>query len=301
MNYTAGNVYKAIDALAPFGGCMEWDNVGLLVGTPEAAVSGVLVTLDVTPQAVETARQRGLNCIVSHHPGIFHPLGRISARDTAGLCLANGITVISAHTNYDFAPQGVNYALASALELQNIRPFGPENKKEPWVSLIVFVPVTHAEAVYRAMSEAGAGRLGNYSGCAYMNEGEGRFLPKAGAKPFLGSVGAPETAAEIRLEMLCDPDRVAAGLGVRDHAPADPGGGGAGGDAGGAPLRGTGLQHPAEPCAAPAGMLRDAGRAAYHAFPGGAGGGASPPYRLFADGSGFFGGGLRGVGPQGDQ
>lgn len=31
------------------------------------------------------------------------------------------------------------------------------------------------------------------------------------------------------------------------------------------------------------------------------GGGASPPYRLFADGSGFFGGGLRGVGPQGDQ
>ena len=169
MNYTAGNVYKAIDALAPFGGCMEWDNVGLLVGTPEAAVSGVLVTLDVTPQAVETARQRGLNCIVSHHPVIFHPLGRISARDTAGLCLTNGITVISAHTNYDFAPQGVNYALASALELQNIRPFGPENKKEPWVSLIVFVPVTHAEAVYRAMSEAGAGRLGNYSGCAYMN------------------------------------------------------------------------------------------------------------------------------------
>ena len=74
MNYTAGNVYKAIDALAPFGGCMEWDNVGLLVGTPEAAVSGVLVTLDVTPQAVETARQRGLNCIVSHHPVIFHPL-----------------------------------------------------------------------------------------------------------------------------------------------------------------------------------------------------------------------------------
>lgn len=212
MNYTAGNVYKAIDVLAPFGGCMEWDNVGLLVGTPEAAVSGVLVTLDVTPQAVETARQRGLNCIVSHHPVIFHPLGRISARDTAGLCLTNGITVISAHTNYDFAPQGVNYALASALELQNIRPFGPENKKEPWVSLIVFVPVTHAEAVYRAMSEAGAGRLGNYSGCAYMNEGEGRFLPKAGAKPFLGSVGAPETAAEIRLEMLCDPDRVAAVL-----------------------------------------------------------------------------------------
>ena len=37
MKYTAGAVYDAIDALAPFGSCMEWDNVGLLVGSPEAA------------------------------------------------------------------------------------------------------------------------------------------------------------------------------------------------------------------------------------------------------------------------
>ena len=36
MKYTAGAVYDAIDALAPFGSCMEWDNVGLLVGSPAA-------------------------------------------------------------------------------------------------------------------------------------------------------------------------------------------------------------------------------------------------------------------------
>ena len=51
MEYTAGNVYKAIDMLAPFGGCMAWDNVGLLVGEPDSAVTGILVTLDVTPAA----------------------------------------------------------------------------------------------------------------------------------------------------------------------------------------------------------------------------------------------------------
>ena len=212
MEYTAGSVYKAIDRLAPFGSCMECDNVGLLVGEREAPVNGILVTLDVTPAAVEKALEMQMNCIVSHHPIIFHPLKRISTQQAAGLCLANGISVISAHTNYDFAPQGVNCALAEKLGLQNIRPFGAENKEKPWYSLVVFVPQSHAEAVYRAMSEAGAGQQGNYSGCAYMNEGEGRFLPKAGAKPFLGSVGAPETAAEIRLEMLCDPDRVAAVL-----------------------------------------------------------------------------------------
>ena len=99
MEYTAGNVYKAIDMLAPFGGCMAWDNVGLLVGEPDSAVTGILVTLDVTPAAVAQALEMRMNCIVSHHPIIFHPLKHISARDAAGLCLANGISVISAHTN----------------------------------------------------------------------------------------------------------------------------------------------------------------------------------------------------------
>ena len=196
MEYTAGNVYKAIDMLAPFGGCMAWDNVGLLVGEPDSAVTGILVTLDVTPAAVAQALEMRMNCIVSHHPIIFHPLKRISARDAAGLCLANGISVISAHTNYDFAPRGVNCALAQTLGLRNIRPFGPEDKEKPWYSIIVFVPKSHAEAVYRTMSEAGAGRQGNYSGCAYMNDGEGRFLPEAGAHPYLGKVGALEKAEE---------------------------------------------------------------------------------------------------------
>ncbi len=210
MEYTAGSVYKAIDRLAPFGSCMEWDNVGLLVGEREAPVNGILVTLDVTPAAVEKALEMRMNCIVSHHPIIFHPLKRISTQQAAGLCLANGISVISAHTNYDFAPQGVNCALAEKLGLQNIRPFGPENKEKPWYSLVVFVPQSHAEAVYRAMSEAGAGQQGNYSGCAYMNEGEGRFWPQEGAHPYLGKVGALEKTAEIRLEMLCAPERVEA-------------------------------------------------------------------------------------------
>lgn len=208
MEYTAGKVYEAIDSLAPFGSCMAWDNVGLLVGEAKTLVNGILVTLDVTPAAVEKALEMRLDCIVSHHPIIFHPLKRISTRDAAGLCLANGITVISAHTNYDFAPQGVNCALAKKLGLRNIRPFGPKNKETPWYSIVVFVPKTHAEAVYRAMSEAGAGRQGNYSGCAYMNEGEGRFWPEEGANPYLGKAGKLEKVEETRLEMLCAPERV---------------------------------------------------------------------------------------------
>ena len=87
MEYTAGNVYKAIDMLAPFGGCMAWDNVGLLVGEPDSAVTGILVTLDVTPAAVAQALEMRMNCIVSHHPIIFHPLKRAHQ---LRLCAAGG-------------------------------------------------------------------------------------------------------------------------------------------------------------------------------------------------------------------
>lgn len=126
MGYRIKEVYDAIDTLAPFKSCMEWDNVGLLVGSADEPVTGILVTLDVTPEAVIEAKRLGANCIVSHHPVIFEGLKCVGADSVPGMCLAAGISIISAHTNYDFAPQGVNYALASVLGLRNIRPFGGE-------------------------------------------------------------------------------------------------------------------------------------------------------------------------------
>ncbi len=64
------------------------------------------MTRDVTPAAVAQALEMRMNCIVSHHPIIFHPLKAHQRAGCGGLCLANGISVISAHTNYDFAPRG---------------------------------------------------------------------------------------------------------------------------------------------------------------------------------------------------
>lgn len=210
MSITVGDIRRVMDTIAPFSSCMEWDNVGLLIGAPESPVSGIVVALDVTRGAIEEAKRRDANCIVSHHPVIFNALKRLSSSSVPALCLQNGISVISAHTNYDFAPKGVNYALASALGLQNIRPFGPRDTARPYLSLVVFVPKSHIEPVYEAMSAAGAGQLGNYSHCGFLSEGEGRFLPQDGAHPFLGSVGAPEKAEEIRLEMICPPEKLSA-------------------------------------------------------------------------------------------
>ena len=191
MGYIIKDVYDAIDALAPFNSCMEWDNVGLLVGSADEPVTGILVTLDVTPEAVIKAKRLGANCIVSHHPVIFEGLKCVGADSVPGRCLAAGISIISAHTNYDFAPQGVNYALASVLGLRNIRPFGGE---EPCGMLgELSQPVTDAELATHCEAVLGThiqyvpceGKIGTVAVCG----GAGSdFLPQAaaaGAEAFL--------------------------------------------------------------------------------------------------------------------
>jgi hypothetical protein len=66
----------------------------------------------------------------------------------------------------------------------------------------VFVPKDYADAVRQALKEAGAGFTGNYSGCSFSSEGEGRFTAEDGAKPFIGTVGREECVAEVKVETI---------------------------------------------------------------------------------------------------
>ncbi len=110
-----------INAVAPFATAEEWDNVGLLVGSPTTPVSGVLVTLDVTPAAIEAAVAMGANLIVSHHPVIFDGLKSLPSDGMPYALAAAGISAIAAHTNLDKAKGGVNDTLAALLGLEEVR------------------------------------------------------------------------------------------------------------------------------------------------------------------------------------
>lgn len=72
--------------------------------------------------------------------------------------------------------------------------------------LVVYVPLTHTDAVRKAMGEAGAGRLGKYAFCSFSSKGVGRFLPQEGAKPAIGEVGKFEEVEEERIEVTCHQD-----------------------------------------------------------------------------------------------
>ena len=100
-------VTKALESFAPLPLQESWDNAGLQVGLTEAEVSGALLCLDVTCQIVDEAIQKGCNLIVSHHPLIFRKLARLTGEDyvqqAVMKAIANGIVIMSMHTNMDNA------------------------------------------------------------------------------------------------------------------------------------------------------------------------------------------------------
>ena len=69
--------------------------------------------------------------------------------------------------------------------------------------ICVFVPGDAAEQVKQAMFEAGAGKIGDYDCCCWQTLGQGQFRPLEGSSPFIGEHQRIETAAELRIEMVC--------------------------------------------------------------------------------------------------
>lgn len=121
---TVQQVYDFINERAPFETQLAFDNSGLLVGDPSREVTGIHFALDVTNKVIEEAIANGANLIVTHHPMMFSPIKRLVETDYQArlLCrmIREGISLISAHTNLDQAPGGINDVLAERIGLKDI-------------------------------------------------------------------------------------------------------------------------------------------------------------------------------------
>lgn len=67
--------------------------------------------------------------------------------------------------------------------------------------LVVHVPLSHAEAVRLAIGDAGGGRAGNYSHCAFTTRGIGYFKGNEHANPHIGQAGQYESVEEESIEV----------------------------------------------------------------------------------------------------
>ena len=72
------------------------------------------------------------------------------------------------------------------------------------VKIVTFVPLENADNVRRALGEAGAGQIGEYTFCSYSVMGKGRFTPSGNANPHIGLQNQAEIVVEERIEVVCD-------------------------------------------------------------------------------------------------
>ncbi len=130
MHMNIQEIVNALEHFAPLPLQESYDNAGLLVGfTEEQEATGALLCLDITPEVIDEAIERGLNVVIAHHPIIFGGVKQLRRDDFVSYCVMKavraGIALYAAHTNLDNAYEGVNYALGHQLGLQDMRPLLP--------------------------------------------------------------------------------------------------------------------------------------------------------------------------------
>lgn len=211
MSERVGRIVSLMEELAPQKYAMDWDNVGLQLGSKEDLVSRVLVCLEVTEAVMEEAIASQADLIICHHPIIFKPVKNVLKDNQQGRLLykaiKNNISIYCSHTNIDAAADGLNTYAAKMLGLENMSVLGA-TASERLFKLVVFVPEDYTEVVAGAMADEGAGHIGNYSHCSFRSLGIGSFKPLVGANPFVGRVGEVERVSEVRLETIVPEDKL---------------------------------------------------------------------------------------------
>jgi dinuclear metal center YbgI/SA1388 family protein len=212
---TVADLAAWMETFAPARLAEPWDNVGLLMGDPEATVKRVMTCLTVTPDVVREAVEETAGAIVTHHPILFRPVKMLRADNPEGAMLCQlaraGVAVLSPHTAFDNTVGGINDGLARRFGLVDVKALRSPKSTVAY-KVIVFTPESDRAGVMGAAFAAGAGRIGAYTECSFGLKGEGTFLGGKGTHPAVGQAGRREVVEEWRLEFVCPGDCLAAVL-----------------------------------------------------------------------------------------
>ncbi len=115
------DILKKLEEVAPVALSDEfckkygmYDNSGIIVDCKKD-INGAVFSLDLSKNSIRSAKEKGYNLIITHHPAIYGGISRISADGLIAECLISGISVISMHLNFDAAPHGIDYHLMRGL------------------------------------------------------------------------------------------------------------------------------------------------------------------------------------------
>lgn len=196
-------VTSILESIAPRQLQEAYDNTGLITGSPDWELRGVLISLDCTEEVVDEAINKKVNMIIAHHPIVFAGLKSLTGSNyverTVIKAIKNDIAIYAIHTNLDNISLGVNKMFADKVGLINQRILRPVKNLQ---KLVTFIPQQDTDAVLDAIHKAGAGNIGNYSECSFNVTGKGYFKANDDAMPAIGEQNIKEEVNENRVEVI---------------------------------------------------------------------------------------------------
>jgi len=204
--------YKAIqeflDYIAPPYLEEEWDNSGIQIKHNLQKVNTLLIGLDPTLDFVRKGIEDNADILISHHPLFFNPLTGIDTTSLIGKKVAelvsNQIGLLSIHTPFDLAENGLSQALAEKLNLRSIHTLQSSDVAR-LLRLVVFVPKSYENEITSGLLGLGLGKVGKYKNSYYRSDSEGFFEPSESASPDVGKTDQKQCTKESRLEFLLKP------------------------------------------------------------------------------------------------
>ncbi len=198
------DVTSALESLAPRAYQESYDNAGLITGSGQTELTGVLICLDSTEKVIDEAIEKNCNMVVAHHPIVFKGLKTFTGKNYVERviikALKHDIAIYAIHTNLDNVRQGVNEEIADRLELSERSILIP--KANTLSKLEFYCPKQAVDSVKKSVFASGAGQIGNYDNCSFESEGIGSFRPLEGAQPETGQIGALSKEEEVKLELI---------------------------------------------------------------------------------------------------
>lgn len=115
----------------------SWDHTGRQFGRFDRPLTGIVLALDLTEKALQTADGCGANLILTHHPVLFDAVHfldeRVALQDWVMQAIESGVAVYSSHTALDIVDGGVNDVLAERAGLQDVLPLRERPADDPLI------------------------------------------------------------------------------------------------------------------------------------------------------------------------
>ncbi len=199
-------IVSELEKLAPLSIQESWDNSGLQIKSHDENIKSIALTLDITIDSLNFAKENNCNLIISHHPLFFSKFKNLSIDSYIGRiikeCFDSKINIVSFHTNIDTANGGLADFVSKKLELKNITSLEKKNIKK--FKIVTFIPEDYLEKFLQYFIDKEVSIIGNYKACSFYNSGKGTFYPMANSSPFIGEKEQLNKIPEYKLEFYAN-------------------------------------------------------------------------------------------------